>query len=428
LGGKSFSEVASRPLDVLLLDAQYRQALTCLRVYGRAGMRLGAAACRSDLVRATAFHSRWCSLSSVLPDLAGDAEDYVDSVLELIKHTSPGMVLPAHDGSIELLAARRDEVERHCALPLASDEAMAIAMSKPRTLALATGLGIPTPKSIRVGAASDLVEALGTTGLPAVVKPITSWTVGPSGEGTRLVCGLVRTRDETERKLNGILEAGGDGALLQPWLPGRREAVTVFRARGRVWARFAQVSHREWPALGGVSVLCESVCLPPDIAIHAERLVEAMDLDGCAMVEFRRDRDGTPVLMEVNPRMGSSVALAVRAGVNFPGLLHSWAMGEPISPITDYRQGVRLHWLIGDLWYINSAMWGDDYPEIPTATSAIRSLVADLVVRPGRPDLATLTDPRPGLADLMGTVGRHALPKARRGVRELIGRKRSSHP
>ena len=31
------------------------------------------------------------------------------------------------------------------------------------------------------------------------------------------------------------------------------------------------------------------------------------------MVEFRRDRQGQPVLMEVNPRMGGSLALAIAA-------------------------------------------------------------------------------------------------------------------
>ena len=46
-----------------------------------------------------------------------------------------------------------------------------------------------------------------------------------------------------------------------------------------------------------------------------------MDLDGCSVVEYRRDREGMPVLMEVNPRMAGSVGLAVTCGVDFPGLL-----------------------------------------------------------------------------------------------------------
>src|ERR1700674_2298494 len=105
-----------------------------MRVYPRSGLAVGAAACLTEAPLASSFRSRWCSLSAWLPDLTGDDEDYVDAVLDLVERTSADMVLPAHDGSIELLTARRSEVEKRCALPLASDAALAVAMSKPQTL------------------------------------------------------------------------------------------------------------------------------------------------------------------------------------------------------------------------------------------------------------------------------------------------------
>ena len=94
------------------------------------------------------------------------------------------------------------------------------------------------------------------------------------------------TLEGAERRLAVILAAGG-GAVLQEWIPGRREAVSLFFADGRIWARLAQVSHREWPILGGGSVLCETIALPQDIVEASEDLVRAMDLEGCSMVEFR---------------------------------------------------------------------------------------------------------------------------------------------
>jgi len=73
--------------------------------------------------------------------------------------------------------------------------------------------------------------------------------------------------DAAKKQLSYILSAGGQ-AVIQEWLPGRREAVSLFHAHGRFWARFAQVSHPEWTTLGGASVLCESI--PPllDIPMH----------------------------------------------------------------------------------------------------------------------------------------------------------------
>jgi predicted ATP-grasp superfamily ATP-dependent carboligase len=402
-------------LDVLLLDGQYRQVLSCLRVYAQRGMTVGVAACESETELFTTSRSRWCAMSFTVPDFDVDPTGYVDAVVDLAHRTGATMVLPAHDGSIEVLRHRRDEFDP-CPLPLASDAALDIALSKERTLDLAAELGIDVPESVAVSDPTDVVEAVNKTGLPAVLKPENPWVVDDHGQGTRLVSELITTADDGSRRLEAMLEAGASSALLQPWLPGRREAVTIFRAYDRIWARFAQVSHREWPALGGATVFCESIPLVDDITERSERLVDAMDLDGCSMVEFRRDREGRPVLMEVNARMGSSVGLAVRAGVDFPSLLHTWARGRELRPVTRYRVGERMRWLVGDMWYLNTAFARQPGPDVPTPARAVKTVLTDLVVRPSRLDRASVTDPLPMLAELNHTVRSHALPKVRRAL------------
>ena len=74
-----------------------------------------------------------------------------------------------------------------------------------------------------------------------------------------------------------------------------------------------------------------SIPLPPDVNTAAERLVTELDLEGYSEVEFRRDRQGNAVLMEINPRLSASVEVAVRAGVPFSRLLYAWAAGSPSS-------------------------------------------------------------------------------------------------
>jgi predicted ATP-grasp superfamily ATP-dependent carboligase len=404
------------PLDVLLLDGQYRQALTCMRVYAQKGMSVGVVACESDAYLFTNARSRWCSASAIVPDFQRDPSGYVDAVLEMVDRTGAAMVLPAHDGSIEVLRRRREDFGGICALPLADDSALDVALSKERTLALAGDLGIDVPESVVVSEPDEAFEAVNKTGLPAVLKPETPWVVDEQGRGTRLITDTITTADEASFRMEAMLDAGGSSALLQPWLPGRREAVSFFRADGRIWARFAQVSHREWPVLGGATALCESIPLATDITDRSERLIEAMDLDGCSMVEFRRDRDGRPVLMEVNARMGSSVGLAVRAGVDFPSLLHAWASGHDLRPVAEYRVGERMRWLVGEMWFLNAAFARWSGPDVPTPARAVKTVLTDLVVRPSRFDRASVTDPLPTLAELNRTVRSHALPKLRRAL------------
>ena len=190
--------------------------------------------------------------------------------------------------------------------------------SKARTLSVARSLGIAVPRNRHVADMKDAANAIADIGLPAVIKPFRSW-VNNSGVGAHLTSEPVTTVDGAHQALERILSQGSH-ALLQEWLPGRRDAVSIFYAQGRVWARFAQASYREFPALGGVSVLCESLPLLDDIVQPAEALVREIGLEGCSMVEFRRNAQGRPVLMEINPRIGGSVALAVRSGVNFPNM------------------------------------------------------------------------------------------------------------
>jgi predicted ATP-grasp superfamily ATP-dependent carboligase len=348
-----------------------------------------------------------------LPDLEQDRDAYVDAVLQLVDTCAIGMVLPAHDGSIEALRRRRNEFTGRCALPLASDRALDLAVSKERTLGLAAALGIPVPASLPVGEPCDLRAALAEVGLPAVLKPVQSWVVDGNGTGTRLTSVLVQDLDEAAKTLAWMRSCGGS-VLVQPWLPGGREACSLFYADTRVWARFAQKSHREWPALGGVSVLCESVSLDARIAEWSEALIRAIGLEGCSMVEFRRDREGQPVLMEVNPRMGATAALAVRCGVDFPGLLYAWGTGEELQAVEGYRVGRRVRWLVGDLWYLTSALTAGRSPEVPSRTRALGAVLADFVLRPSHIDVWSWRDPRPALTELYATARECAARGARR--------------
>jgi predicted ATP-grasp superfamily ATP-dependent carboligase len=401
-----------RRLDVLLLEGHYRQSLACMRTYGRLGLRVGAVICESAVRDASNLRSRWCSLSAVVPDFEHQAEEFATALLTLLDEHPVGMLLPAHDGSIAAVRARRAAFERRTVLPLASEAALAVAESKARTLALAEALGIAVPRTVPVNGLADVPEALGYLSCPVVIKPVHSW-IERGGTGTRLHCAVASTVDEAKSALNHVLATGGR-AVLQEWLPGRREALSLFYARNRIWARFAQVSYREYPPLGGVSVLCESIPLLPGITEAAERLVRAMDLEGCSMVEFRRDREGNPVLMEVNPRMAGSVALAISAGVNFPHLLYAWAMGEPLQEVSGYRVGRRLRWVEADLWNLKWALTGPGQPDVLPPARALTTFLSDFVLRPSAFNVVDIRDFRPELAQV-----RRLLRLTGRGARRL---------
>jgi predicted ATP-grasp superfamily ATP-dependent carboligase len=411
---ESKSTVAAPSVDVLLLDGEYRQSLASMRAYARAGLRVGAAACEKEFDWAPSFKSRWCSVRASLPEFSTDTDAYVESVLALLDDHRPSMLLPAHDGSIKAVRSRRAEIERRTALPLASESALDIAVSKVRTLALAKQLGIAVPRSLPVPRLEDAPAVLNEIGLPLVVKPYESW-VQKGKKGIRLSSEAFQTADAAMHRLETVFRAGGH-SIVQQYLPGRREAVSLFYARGRLWARLAQVSHREWPVMGGASVLCETIPLLDDITSASERLVRAMDLEGCSMVEFRRDSEGRPVLMEVNPRMGGSVGLAIGAGVNFPRLAYDWKMERPLEEVLDYPVGRRMRWLAGDIWNLKAVFENQDELDTPSRRSALTQFLLDFV-RPGNTiEGLEFDDLRPLSSEIEKAVLRHARGRLRRVV------------
>jgi predicted ATP-grasp superfamily ATP-dependent carboligase len=160
----------------------------------------------------------------------------------------------------------------------------------------------------------------------------------------------------------------GAVVLVQSWIPGERLAISFVHVRGSFYGEFAQVAYRMLPVLGGDSVMRESVALPEDAAAAARRLVSELGLDGYAEVEFRRDADGTPVLMEINPRLSASIECAVRSGVDFPGLVRAWASDELPNPGRGwYRTGVRVRWLAADIkWLFDNASLNGAPDTVPT--------------------------------------------------------------
>lgn len=397
-------------LDAVVLDAMLRQSLVTVRSLGSNGIRVGA----FDVVGGVpAFKSRWSSASGLLRDFTLNPDDYVDGLLELLDRHAPRALMVAHDGTIEAVRRRRRDLEGRVAIALAPEEALAVAVSKARTLSLAQDLGIGIPASVHVRDVAELRDALSLVGFPAVIKPLTSWV--DRGDVRKLLeSKIVVDYPEARAATEAALDAG-TSILAQEWLPGAREAVWLLYAHGTLWARFAQVAHRMYPLLGGCSVVRESIPLLPEIVDPAQQLIETIGLTGVSEVEFRRDRDGRPKLMEINPRLSASVELAVRAGVDFPLLTYSWAAGDSLKRISKYRLGTRMRWLAGDVWWLKETLRHQGRPDALPTGRAVGSFLADCF-RPAGYDYLTLSDPLPmttATASFLSVNARRALRKAR---------------
>lgn len=386
--------------DALVLDAKLRQSLVTVRSLGRRGMRVAALEV-SDLAgktrRVPTFSSRWCQRAYIAPTYEQETASYLTYLKQLLDDSGARVLISSSDGTLAVLRAHREEIERRARIALAKETALEAAINKDLTLEIATRLGLGVPRGVMVKAVSDVPEAIHEIGLPAVVKPVESWLweAGDNGQqqGVRLICQLVTTPEEARVAVEELTQSGGT-TLFQQFLAGRREAVSFLYARGEMYARFAQWAKRTQPPLGGTSVYRQSIAVPQDIGEQAERLVREIDLEGYSEVEFRRDSAGKPYLMEINPRLSASVEVAVRAGVDFPYLLYQWANGDRIDRVEGYRTGGWMRYLEGDILTTAQALAQRGRPGVtPPAQALTEFLIAFFV--PAGYDYVDRKDPLP---------------------------------
>ncbi len=377
--------------DALVLDARLRQSLVSVRSLGSRGLRVAAL---ENVKTVPTFSSRWCQRQYHAPSYESDTEPYLTYIQHLLQQSPTRVIITSSNGTIELLRQHRAEIERHARIALAKEDALAIAVNKEQTLAIAQQLGLHIPRGVAISSVNDVSAVLREVGLPAVVKPVESWIWGEQ-KGVGLVSELVVTPDEAQRAVEKLTASGGT-VLFQQFLSGRREAVSFLYARGHVHARFAQWAKRTEPPLGGVSVVRQSIAIPDDVGEQAERLIREIDLEGYSEVEFRRGSDGLPYLMEINPRLSASVEVAVRAGVDFPYLLYRWANGDKVETITNYRTGGWMRYLKGDIMTTLLALRQRGRPGVDAPADAIRDFLQAFLI-PMDYDYFMWNDPLPAL-------------------------------
>jgi predicted ATP-grasp superfamily ATP-dependent carboligase/peptidoglycan/xylan/chitin deacetylase (PgdA/CDA1 family) len=351
-------------------------------------------------VRALSFSSRWCKQSFICP-AEEDSSEYLTFLLRVLEITHAKVLIASSDGTIELIRRHREKLEKHVKIALAKEPALGIAIDKNETLAIAASLDIPVPRGILVSSVSEIEMALREIHLPIVIKPVQSWTANGSGH-VRLASRMVTTRAEARHAVEDLTRLGGK-TLFQQFVIGKNEAIGLFCVNGEILARFAYRIKRMDPPLGGTDVMGQSIPFPEDIGEMAENLVKKIGYEGYCLVEFRRDKHGTPYLMEINSRLNAGISHAVKAGIDFPYMLYQWALGEYIKPVRSYRTGIWLRYLSGDIATTAASIRQRGRPGVPSPTEAILGFVTSFFV-PTYYDSLDWSDPYPVYKSITGWI------------------------
>lgn len=382
---------------VLVTDGEQRSALAVVRSLGRAEHEVivGATARRS-----LAGASRFAHSEILLPDPLSRPEPFAERLAEVVHRMGVDVLLPITDASI-LAVLESDELFSRVNIPFPPLDTQRAVSDKARLVRAGRRAGIATPASAEVTSAVEMEGIdLGQIGPPYVLKPARSVAGGPRDRIKTRVA-FAKDRPELERLVESMpLQAFP--LLVQEFVPGTGQGIFLLRWGEETLAFFAHRRIREKPPSGGVSVYRESVPADPELVAASERLLEAFDWRGVAMVEYRRsDADGIPYLMEVNGRFWGSLQLAIDSGVDFPRLLVAAALGQAPDPVEGYQSGVRCRWWWGDVDHLMARMRGVGPRPGEEDQSRLRTLAEVLIPwRPGdRSEVFRWRDPYPFLRE-----------------------------
>jgi carbamoylphosphate synthase large subunit len=310
---------------LLLTGDESTGTLAALRALRAAGYRTWLAVSRNDTY---AGRSRAAAGVLHVPDAKDEPEAHAQRVAREAKRLEIAAVLPGTEGSLRALTGR----EAHfgaIVVGTTDREALDRATDKGALERFATAAGLETPVTREVvdGAVPDDVT------LPAVVKPVASVLDGGGRFETREV-----TRVTTDAELREAL-ARGERWLVQPYVSGLLGAVCGVAWRGELVCASHQVSPRIWPVGRGISSYAVTVPRNADLEERVARLIEIVGWSGIFGVQFIHSA-GRAYVIDLNPRIYGSTALAFAAGHNLPSIWADLLLGRD-PHVGPYRVGVR---------------------------------------------------------------------------------------
>ena len=329
---------------VLVLDADQRSALAVTRSLGKRGIHVLTA---DETPAALASSSRFSKQHFTYPSPRMKPEQFIGFLSNLVKQQHIDILFPMTELTTTLLLMNQASFP-DVTIPFPGMSTVDSLANKCLLMQTAESLNIPVPRTWYADNPANLSCNLEDLSYPIVLKPGKSWLFH-EGQWSRAAVLFADNAPDAKNILDSDWAFKAHPFMIQENIAGHGAGVFAIYDKGRPLALFAHRRLREKPPSGGVSVLSESIQVDPVLALHAQNLLGNANWHGVAMVEFKVASDGTPYLMEINTRFWGSLQLAVDAGIDFPFMLYQLACGKQPEPVTDYKTGIKLRWLLGDL-------------------------------------------------------------------------------
>lgn len=333
-------------MNVLLIDGENVQSICIARSLSEDGHRVILFA-NSRI--SSGYVSRYMDERHIVPDIIHNQLAFEKYFYHYLSSENVDVIIPMGDEGAMFLSRNKEYIEGKysckCAVPTSA--VFDVANNKQRLMELCKRHNLPHPrtKSITIDSISDAVRYVG---LPAMIKPDIS--AGAKG----IV--KVESIEEIEDKLPNIIAEFGPSTL-QEYVEhsGYYYNVMIYRnKKGEISAYTIIRIMRFFPIKGGSSCYCQTIEHDYLLSV-CKKTLELLNWTGFADFDILEDAvTGEVKIIEINPRVPSSLQASSAAGVDFAKIIVADEMCLAI-PQYKYIAGKEIRWFGLDvMWFLFS--------------------------------------------------------------------------
>lgn len=256
---------------------------------------------------------------------ATKSRGYLPALLEIARRERIDLLIPLLDPELGKLASAREQFARRgCNALVSSPAVVRRSQDKLAMYRFLVQHGIDTP---RTWTPADLLEA-SSHQLPYFLKP----RKGSASQGNF----VIRTRAELD-----MLAAHYPKAIIQEFVKGVEHTLDVYT--GFDGQPRCVVPRERIEVRGGEVTKARTVKNSAIIEAGLQVVRALRDCVGVITIQVIATPGGQIRVIEVNPRFGGGVPLAIHAGADFPRwLLQEWRGEKAEAALADWRDGVTM--------------------------------------------------------------------------------------
>lgn len=326
---------------VLVVDAGERSAVAACESLARADYRVGAA---SSQWPAPAGWSRFSEARFDLPNPRLEPAGFAARVASIAGENGYATVLPCSEGSLWAISSERGALDdASVTIGLPEQAVVERCTDKSALIEAARGAGLGAPETATCEDAATAHAVAADWGYPAVLKPVRT-VFTEAGETRHLASTLVFS----PAQLDSVLAESGLPCLLQRRERGPVVSLSGVFADGRLMALCGSRYLRTWPPDAGPVSFSRSFAVGAGLRESLATLVASLGWEGIFELEAIERSEADLAVLDFNPRIYGSLALAVKAGAPLPAVWCDWLLkGESAEAIA--RPGVSYRWEDADL-------------------------------------------------------------------------------